>query len=105
MPAAAGVVLSLADIAARLGGDVFGDPQTLICQVATLASAGEGEIGFLTNLKYKNQLKTTKAAWTQDGPSFSYDEVDTSLIQPRARRYDVDNTKKTDAAQATKGAK
>jgi UDP-3-O-[3-hydroxymyristoyl] glucosamine N-acyltransferase len=62
MPAAAGVVLSLADIAARLGGDVFGDPQTLIRQVATLASAGEGEIGFLTNLKYKNQLKTTKAA-------------------------------------------
>ena len=62
MPAAAGVVLSLAEIAARLGGEVFGDPQTLICQVATLASAGEGEIGFLTNLKYKNQLKTTKAA-------------------------------------------
>lgn len=52
----------MVDIAARLGGDVFGDPQTLICQVATLASAGEGEIGFLTNLKYKNQLKTTKAA-------------------------------------------
>ena len=43
MPAAAGVSLSLADIAARLGGDVLGDPQTLICQVATLISAGEGE--------------------------------------------------------------
>ena len=62
MPAAAGVELSLADIAARLGGDVFGDPKTLIRQVATLASAGAGEIGFLTNLKYKSQLKTTKAA-------------------------------------------
>jgi UDP-3-O-[3-hydroxymyristoyl] glucosamine N-acyltransferase len=62
MPASAGVTLSLADIAARLGGDVFGDPQTLIFQVATLASAGEGEIGFLTNLKYKSQLKTTRAA-------------------------------------------
>lgn len=62
MPAAAGVVLSLADIAAHLGGDVFGDPQTMISQVATLASAGEGEIGFLTNLKYKSQLKTTRAA-------------------------------------------
>ena len=61
MPAAAGVVLSLADIAAHLGGDVFGDPQTMISQVATLASAGEGEIGFLTNLKYKSQLKTTRA--------------------------------------------
>lgn len=34
-------------------------------------------------------LKTTMATWTADGPSFSYDEVDVSLIKPRARRYDV----------------
>ena len=34
----------------------------------------------------ENWLKTTKAAWTPDGPSFRYDPVDTSLIQPRARR-------------------
>ena len=53
----------------------------------------------------ENWLKTTKATWSPDGPQFSYDEVDTSLIQPRARRYDVDNTKKTDAGQAAKGAK
>lgn len=53
----------------------------------------------------ENWLKTTKAAWTPDGPSFSYDEVDTSLIQPRARRYDVDNTKKPAADPAAKEAK
>ena len=53
----------------------------------------------------ENWLKTTKAAWTPDGPSFSYDEVDTSLIQPRARRYDVDNTKKPAAGQPAKEAK
>ena len=53
----------------------------------------------------ENWLKTTKASWTADGPSFSYDPVDTSLIQPRARRYDVDNTKKSDAGQAAKEAK
>lgn len=35
-------------------------------------------------------LKTTKASWTPDGPVFTYEEVDTSLIKPRARRYDVD---------------
>lgn len=34
-------------------------------------------------------LKTTMAKWTPNGPEFSYDEVDTSIIQPRARRYDV----------------
>jgi UDP-3-O-[3-hydroxymyristoyl] glucosamine N-acyltransferase len=71
MPAAAGVVLSLADIAARLGGDVFGDAQTLIHQVATLASAGEGEIGFLANLKYKGQLQTTRAAAVIVSPEFA----------------------------------
>lgn len=62
MPRPAGVVLSLAEIAARLGGDVLGDGQTRIHQVATLASAGEGEIGFLANLKYRGQLQTTRAS-------------------------------------------
>ena len=79
MPASAGVTLSLADIAARLGGDVFGDPQTLIYQVATLASAGEGEIGFLTNLKYKSQLKTTRAAAVIVSSEFA-DAVEISRI-------------------------
>ncbi|PTM58189.1 succinate dehydrogenase flavoprotein subunit [Desmospora activa] len=34
-------------------------------------------------------LKTTIAKHTPDGPDLSYDEVDTSLIKPRPRRYDV----------------
>lgn len=32
----------LADIAARLGGDVLGDAETVVVRVATLASAGPG---------------------------------------------------------------
>lgn len=71
MPGAARVALSLADIAARLGGDVLGDGQTLISQVGTLASAGAGEIGFLANLKYKNQLQTTKASAVIVSPDFA----------------------------------
>lgn len=71
MPIAAGVALSLADIAAHLGGVVLGDAQTLICQVATLASAGEREIAFLANLKYKNQLQTTKASAVIVSPDFA----------------------------------
>ncbi|MEI2394709.1 MULTISPECIES: succinate dehydrogenase flavoprotein subunit [Paenibacillus] len=35
-------------------------------------------------------LKTTKAAWTPDGPQISYDEVDVSLIPPRVRDYSKD---------------
>jgi UDP-3-O-[3-hydroxymyristoyl] glucosamine N-acyltransferase len=53
---------TLADIAAQLGGDVLGDGQTRISQVASLASAGEGDIAFLANRKYRNQLQSTGAA-------------------------------------------
>ncbi|WP_339798481.1 succinate dehydrogenase flavoprotein subunit [Paenibacillus sp. FSL R5-0744] len=35
-------------------------------------------------------LKTTKAAWTADGPQITYDEVDVSLIPPRVRDYSKD---------------
>jgi succinate dehydrogenase / fumarate reductase flavoprotein subunit len=39
-------------------------------------------------------LKTTKARYTPDGPAFEYEEVDTSLIKPRPRRYDVKKDEK-----------
>jgi succinate dehydrogenase / fumarate reductase flavoprotein subunit len=35
-----------------------------------------------------NWLKTTVATHTPDGPSFRYDPVDISLVQPVARKYD-----------------
>jgi succinate dehydrogenase / fumarate reductase, flavoprotein subunit len=34
-------------------------------------------------------LKTTKARFSEEGPLFTYERVDVSLIQPRPRRYDV----------------
>jgi succinate dehydrogenase / fumarate reductase flavoprotein subunit len=34
-------------------------------------------------------LKTTKARWTSDGPQFTYDPVDVSLLHPRPRKYDA----------------
>jgi len=34
-------------------------------------------------------LKTTKARWTSDGPQFSDEPVDVSLVAPRPRKYDV----------------
>jgi len=37
----------------------------------------------------ENWLKTTKAKYTPDGPVFEYEPVNTSLIPPRPRRYDV----------------
>jgi succinate dehydrogenase / fumarate reductase flavoprotein subunit len=34
-----------------------------------------------------NWLKTTLAKWTADGPEFSDEAVDTSLVQPKERKY------------------
>jgi succinate dehydrogenase / fumarate reductase flavoprotein subunit len=34
-------------------------------------------------------LKTTKARWTSDGPEFTYDPVDVTLLTPRPRKYDA----------------
>jgi UDP-3-O-[3-hydroxymyristoyl] glucosamine N-acyltransferase len=53
---------TLADIAAQLGGDVLGDPQTRVSRVAPLVSAGEGEITFLANPKFRSQLATSRAS-------------------------------------------
>ncbi|MGD0680575.1 MAG: succinate dehydrogenase flavoprotein subunit [Terracidiphilus sp.] len=36
-------------------------------------------------------LKTTKASFTNSGPRFEYEEVDTQFIQPRRRSYDAAN--------------
>lgn len=54
--------LRLDEIVARLGGELRGDGAVVVRQVATLASAGEGEITFLANPKYRKQLATTAAA-------------------------------------------
>jgi UDP-3-O-[3-hydroxymyristoyl] glucosamine N-acyltransferase len=71
MPRPGRVALSLADIAARLGGDVLGDAETRVSQVGTLAAAGAGEIAFLSNLKYKRQLSETRAAAVIVPPAFA----------------------------------
>ncbi|HJW24174.1 MAG TPA: UDP-3-O-(3-hydroxymyristoyl)glucosamine N-acyltransferase [Rhodocyclaceae bacterium] len=71
MPRPGRVTLSLADIAARLGGDVLGDAETQVSQVGTLAAAGAGEIAFLSNLKYKRQLAETRASAVIVPPAFA----------------------------------
>jgi succinate dehydrogenase / fumarate reductase flavoprotein subunit len=43
-------------------------------------------------------MKTTIATYTSEGPEFSYEPVDVSLIAPRARKYDVDKKAPTAAS-------
>lgn len=79
MPGAGSIQLSLAEIAARLGGDVLGDAQTQIHAVAPLESAGTGEITFLANPKYRAQLFGTRASAVIVPPDFA-DAVDLPRI-------------------------
>ena len=51
----------IADIAARFGGRVEGDGDTLVDQIATLQSAQVGHLAFLASSKYRSQLATTRA--------------------------------------------
>jgi len=53
---------SLSRLAELCGGQVEGDGSVLIRQVNTLEHATDGEIAFLANPKYRNQVAATRAA-------------------------------------------
>ena len=53
---------TLAEIAEKIGAVVQGDEQCNIESLATLASATTGQIAFLANSKYSDQLATTNAS-------------------------------------------
>lgn len=57
----AGVTLSLADIQAKLGGQLVGDGSVQIEAIAPLAEATAGQISFLSQRKYAPLLATTQA--------------------------------------------
>ncbi|MCB1958223.1 MAG: UDP-3-O-(3-hydroxymyristoyl)glucosamine N-acyltransferase [Rhodocyclaceae bacterium] len=54
--------MRLGEIVDALGGELVGDPEVAIHRVATLESAGAGEIGFLANPRYKSQVARSGAA-------------------------------------------
>lgn len=87
MPRCGPMVFSLSDIAARLGGDVLGDPETKISQVATLASASEGNIAFLANPKYRPQLQSTAASAVILAPAFADEVSIPRIVTPNPYAY------------------
>ncbi len=52
---------SLREIAERFGGEIAGDPELRVRQVATLEAATPDAITFFANERYQPQLKTTRA--------------------------------------------
>ena len=56
------VGISLRQLAERCGAELAGDGDVIIDRVATLDSAGEGAIAFLSNPKYRGRLAGTRAS-------------------------------------------
>ncbi len=54
--------ISLGELATRFGCELIGDPDTVVNDVASLASAGAGSLTFLSNSSYKTGLPDTRAA-------------------------------------------
>ncbi len=54
--------LALGELAQRIGGQLQGDPDCRVTTVATLQEAGEGELSFLANPRYRKYLHGTRAS-------------------------------------------
>jgi len=59
----------LAEIVARLGGELIGDPDVVVQRVGTLRSSGPADIAFLAHPKYRRELGETRAAAVVVSPS------------------------------------
>lgn len=77
----------LDEIVARLGGVLEGDGSVAVSQVGTLASAGPGQIAFLANPKYRQQLQTTRAAAVIVPPQFAADTSLPRIVHPNSYAY------------------
>jgi UDP-3-O-[3-hydroxymyristoyl] glucosamine N-acyltransferase len=56
------VAASLGELAVRYGCELRGDPDVQVFAAATLAAADSGNICFVANAQYRDELRTTRAA-------------------------------------------
>ena len=70
----------LGDIAAELGAELKGDPETKISGIATLQAAVPGQIAFLANPSYARYLKDTRASAVILSPSVAEDPPTNVLL-------------------------
>lgn len=56
------VKVSLRELAAALGGDLFGDPDQMVTGIAALAQAQAQHISFVSHPKYRSHIQSTRAA-------------------------------------------
>ncbi len=70
MPRAVPLSLTLADLAARLGADLHGDPAASITGVAGIEEARPGHLTFVSNPRYAKLAHTTSATAVLVDPAF-----------------------------------
>jgi UDP-3-O-[3-hydroxymyristoyl] glucosamine N-acyltransferase len=63
-----GVPIPLTEVVSTLGGELLGDRGLLLSGIASLESAGPGDISFLSNPKYQQQLQSSRAGCVIVGP-------------------------------------
>jgi UDP-3-O-[3-hydroxymyristoyl] glucosamine N-acyltransferase len=69
------VSLTLTQLAERIGAEVVGDGSVSVSGVSTLEDATAGQISFLANASYADQLETTKATAVIVGPKVACDRL------------------------------
>ena len=79
--------LRLGEIVSRLGGVLEGDGSVVVSQVASLAAAGPGDIAFLANPKYRQQLVMTRASAVIVPPQFSGDTTLPRIVHANSYAY------------------
>lgn len=73
-------MLTLEALAGQLGATLLGDPLHEVSGLATLASAGPGQVSFLANRRYLSQLRETRAAAVILHPDFA-DQCPVATLQ------------------------
>ena len=63
------MTFSAADIATKIGGAVEGDAAVQISHLASLTEAKSGDLSFLSNKKYADQMASTQASAGFSSPS------------------------------------
>ncbi|HKQ59997.1 MAG TPA: UDP-3-O-(3-hydroxymyristoyl)glucosamine N-acyltransferase [Candidatus Polarisedimenticolaceae bacterium] len=71
-----GAVYRLDELARRVGGRVFGDPNRAIRGVATLEQAGPDELAFFANPRYREAARATRAGAVLVGPGVELSGTD-----------------------------
>ncbi|MBI1183967.1 UDP-3-O-(3-hydroxymyristoyl)glucosamine N-acyltransferase [bacterium] len=75
------MVFTAAEISALLQGELVGDPNAKVHNIAPIESASKGDLSFISNPKYEKYLTETKASVVLVGKHLSSDKPGLTLIK------------------------